>query len=249
MVLPTRSETNSVGAPAQAVLPTVLILAVVLFWGAASASAQTAAGRKASRTGPGGTVSMTFDDVSVGKLPVGWKVEATRRRGSLATWQVVTDRTAPSGKQVLALTRTNHTSGRTFNLCWTDTVSFLDGEIKVRFKAVKGKEDQGGGVIWRVRDKDNYYIARFNPLEDNFRLYTVHAGVRKMLADAKIALSAGKWHTLRIVQQGNRFAGYLNGKKLVEGTDNLFAKAGGVGLWTKADAVTSFDDFSVKPGE
>jgi len=144
------------------------------------------------------------------------------------------------------MTSPNHTFGGTFNICWTDTVSFLDGEIEVRFKAVTGEEDQGGGVIWRVQDKENYYIARFNPLENNFRIYYVRNGTRKTLADAKFSLSARKWHTLKIVQHGIRFEGYLNGKKLLEGTDNLFTKVGGVGLWTKADAVTSFDDLSVK---
>jgi len=190
--------------------------------------------------------SWNFDDLPAGTLPAGWKVEATNRKGPLATWNIVKDATAPSGDQVLALTRPNHTFGGTFNLCWTNAVSFLDGEIQVRFKAVKGEEDQGGGVIWRAKDKDNYYIARFNPLEDNFRLYSVRDGARRMLADAKVALAAGAWHTLRIVQQGARFEGYLDGKKLLEGANGLFTKPGGVGLWTKADAVTTFDDLSVQ---
>ena len=187
---------------------------------------------------------LNFEQVAVGKIPNGWKVEATRGRGPLATWQVVEDKSAPSGKKVLALTSPNHTASETFNLCWTDAIPFMDGEIQVRFKANTGKEDQGGGVIWRARDKDNYYIARFNPLEDNFRIYSVHEGHRKMLASAKVALDAG-WHTLRIVQQGDRFEGWLDGKKLLEGTSKLFAEPGGTGLWTKADAATSFDDFSV----
>jgi hypothetical protein len=98
-----------------------------------------------------------------------------------------------------------------------------------------------------VQDKDNYYIARFNPLEDNFRIYYVLDGARKKLASARVKLPAGKWHTLKIVQNGSRFEGYLNGRKLLNGANNLFTKPGGVGLWTKADAVTSFDDFSVNP--
>ena len=89
-------------------------------------------------------------------------------------------------------------------------------------------------------------LARFNPLEDNFRLYSVHDGRRKTLADAHIALPAGTWHTLKIVHHGEKFEGYLNGEKLLEGSENLFTKPGGVGLWTKADAVTSFDDFIVR---
>jgi hypothetical protein len=194
-----------------------------------------------------GVMLWNFEQVPVGRLPPGWKVEATNKQGPLASWHVVIqDKTAPSGKNVLAMTSPDHTFGGTFNLCWTDTVSFLDGEIQVRFKAVKGEEDQGGGVLWRVQDKENYYIARYNPLENNFRIYYVRDGARKTLADASIELSAEKWHTLRIVQHGKQFAGYLNGKKLLDGTDNLFTQPGGVGVWTKADAVTSFDDFSVK---
>jgi len=191
--------------------------------------------------------SWNFDDVTVGELPVGWQVDATNRKGPLATWQVVKDTTAPSGDHVLAMTHPNHTFGGAFNVCWTDEVSFLDGEIEVRFKAVKGEEDQGGGVIWRVQDKENYYIARFNPLENNFRIYTVRDGARKTLADVRITLPSEQWHSLRIIQHGNHYEGYLNGKKLLEGTDDLFTQAGGVGLWTKADAVTSFDDFSITP--
>ncbi len=191
--------------------------------------------------------SWSFDDVAVGELPAGWEIDATNPKGPLATWQVVKDDTAPSGGQVLAMTSPNHTFGGAFNLCWTDNVTFLDGEIEVRFKARKGIEDQGGGVIWRAQDKDNYYLARFNPLEDNFRIYFVRDGARKTLAGARIALPSGKWHTLKIVQHGNLFEGYLNGEKLLADTDNLFTKPGGVGVWTKADAVTSFDDLSIQP--
>jgi len=187
-----------------------------------------------------------FEDVKVGELPAGWKVEATRQRGPLATWRVVEDKTAPSPDHALALTRVNHHFGGTFNLCWTDAVDFLDGEISVHLKAMTGKEDQGGGIIWRARDKDNYYIARFNPLEDNFRIYAVHDGSRKTLASARIRLPAGEWVAMKIVQHGDRFEGYLNGKKLLEGRNDLFRESGGVGLWTKADAATAFDNFSVR---
>ena len=202
---------------------------------------------RAVTTGKTDNASLNFDDVPVGKLPAGWNIAATNRKGPLATWQVVMDKTALSGEHALAMTRPNHTFGGSFNICWTDTVSFLDGEIAVRFKSVKGEEDQGGGVIWRVQDSENYYIARFNPLEDNFRIYYVRDGARKTLASVKVALPAGKWHTLKIIQHGNQFEGHLNGRKLLNGTNNLFMKPGGVGLWTKADAVTSFDDFRVRP--
>ena len=219
----------------------VVVLTVMLGYGMGQAGMTT------QKPNTSGRMLWNFDNVSVEKLPAGWKADATSRRGPLATWRVVKDTTAPSGSHVLALTRINHTSGGTFNLCWTDSVSFLNGEIKVRFKAVKGKEDQGGGVMWRVRDNKNYYVARFNPLEDNFRLYTVHNGARRMLANARVKLPAGRWITMKIIQQGTRFEAYLNGRKLLTGTSDLFTKPGGVGVWTKADAVTSFDNFSVKP--
>jgi hypothetical protein len=185
-----------------------------------------------------------FDDNT--ELPAGWKVEATRQRGPLATWKIIQDKTAPSQKNALALVSPNHDSGSTFNLFWTKDIKFLNGEIEVSFKALKGVEDQGGGVVWRAQDKDNYYIARFNPLEDNFRIYTVHDGSRNTIASVNIALSADAWHSLKIVQQGHHFQGFLDGKKVLEGENDLFPQAGGVGLWTKADAATAFDNFSLR---
>ena len=191
-----------------------------------------------------------FENVAIGGLPTGWQAEATNPKGRLETWEVVVDPSAPSPDHVLAMTRPGESGlfghrGELFNLCWTRSAMFRDGRIQVRFKAVSGSEDQGGGIMWRVRDKDNYYVARFNPLEDNFRLYSVHDGRRRTLAGARIALPAGKWHSMTIVQHGDHYAGYLNGKKLLEGESALFPEAGGVGVWTKADAVTEFDDFSV----
>ncbi len=189
---------------------------------------------------------LDFENIPIGSLPEGWKVEATRKYGPLATWQVVKDNTAPSGEKVLALTKINHGSGSTFNLCWTNDVSFQDGTIEVMLKPVSGRIDQGGGIMWRVKDRNNYYVARFNPLEDNFRVYYVANGHRMMMNSARVSLPAGKWHSMKIVQKGDRYQCYLNGKKYLEGTDDHFQKAGGVGLWTKADAVTSFDNFKVE---
>ena len=187
-----------------------------------------------------------FDNTPAGQLPAGWKSDTLNKKSDPTAWQVKEDKSSPSSRQVLALTHINHNSAAVFNICRTDKLSFLDGEIEVKFKAYRGKIDQGGGVMWRVQDRKNYYIARFNPLEDNFRLYRVKNGYRKLLSTANITLDAGKWHTMKIVQKGSRYTGYLNGKKYLEGEDGTFKKPGGVGLWTKADAMTSFDDFSVK---
>ncbi len=189
---------------------------------------------------------ISFDNLQPGALPDGWKIEATNAGENMAVWQVVTDQTAPSGKNILSLTDVKGNYGSTFHLCWTDKIAFLDGEIEVKFKANSGEEDQGGGVIWRAKDKDNYYIARMNPLEDNFRIYFVKKGNRKMLASATIKVPAGEWHKLEITHFGNKIKGYIDGKQLLELEDDTFTQAGGVGLWTKADAATAFDDFEVE---
>ena len=135
-------------------------------------------------------------------------------------------------------------SQQNFNFCYTKDVTFTEGSISVKFRANAGQMDQGGGLMWRVQDNDNYYVARFNPLEDNFRFYIVHEGMRSELDSATIKLSAG-WHTMKIVQKGSHFEGYLDEQKLLSHEDKELQKSGGVGVWTKADALSSFDDLII----
>ena len=163
-------------------------------------------------------ITIDFDKETVAKLPAGWKAEGTNQKGPVSTWQVSANDKAPpppSGPNILGLTSVNHDSGGTYNVCWTDTVKFADGAIEVKVRADSGNEDQGGGPIWRVKDKDNYLVARYNPLEENFRLYYVNDGSRKQLATAKIApaIPAGQWFTIRVEQKGNAITCFLNGKK------------------------------------
>lgn len=189
-----------------------------------------------------------FDDVAPGSMPTSWKAEQTNPRGEDAQWSVQQSATAASGDQVLELTDTRGATGSTFNLAWTDQVQFQVGRIEVKVKAGTGEEDQGGGPIWRVQDKDNYYIARWNPLEDNFRLYYVQDGHRSQLESADADLSVDAWHTIVIEHQGNRITAYLDGETMFETTDDTFSQAGGVGVWTKADAATMFDDLVMTAG-
>jgi hypothetical protein len=204
--------------------------------------------RSANARSSTATTRFTFDDVPAGSPPPGWKVEGTNQKGPVATWRVTKDDAAPSPPNVLTLASVNHDSGETFNLCWTDAVQFSVGAIEVKFRANTGKEDQGGGLIWRVKDKDNYMIARMNPLEDNFRVYYVKDGARKQLATANVKVVAGTWHTLRIEQEGDTVRCFLDGIKHLEAKDSHIPDAGGVGVWTKADAASSFDDLTVAPG-
>lgn len=188
----------------------------------------------------------SFDEDTTGNLPRGWRAEGTKQVGPVATWQVKADPTAPSKPNVLALSATNHDSSGTYNICWTDALRFKDGEIEIKFKAIGGEEDQGGGLAWRARDANNYYICRANPLEGNFRLYIVEDGSRKQLATAKVDVAADRWHELRVEHSGTHIVCWLDGVKHLEADDAEFAEAGGVGAWTKADAVTSFDDLRVQ---
>ena len=186
-------------------------------------------------------LSLTKDDI--GKLPTGWKAAQTGK-GEGSVWKVTADDTAPS-KSGFVLAQTAESPNAFFNLCVVDDASFQDGQISVAFKAVKGKNDQGGGVVWRYQDADNYYICRMNPLEDNFRVYKVEGGKRTQFQSADVKVPSGEWHTIKVVQKGNQIECYLDGKKYLEAKDDTFPKAGKVGLWTKSDAQTLFDNFKV----
>jgi hypothetical protein len=187
-----------------------------------------------------------FEETEIGKAPDGWKVEATNPMGNPAAWEVVWEFNKGKKTKAIGITKTNDNSGEMFNICWTDSVRFKDGRIEVSFKAVRGIEDQGGGPMWRVKDKDNYYIARVNPLENNFRVYYVKNGARKTLDSARADIPSNQWHTIKIVHKGDHIEGYLNGRKYLDCKDSTFQEVGGVGLWTKADAATYFDDLEVE---
>ena len=192
---------------------------------------------------PADTDLLSFDRGD--RLPAGWKADATG--GKPADWKIMRDSNALSAPNVLSIVRINDTSRGNFNLFWSPTVRFHNGSIEASIRAISGAIDQGGGLIWRVQDADNYYIARYNPLEKNLRLYYVKNGTRRMLADApNLGIGSGEWFALRIVHHGERIQAWLNGKKLTETTDATFTNAGGVGVWTKADAASSFDNLAVK---
>jgi hypothetical protein len=185
-----------------------------------------------------------FGKDDVGKLPAGWKADKTHK-GEGSVWKVTADDTAPS-KAGFVLAQTAEGPEELFNLCISQDSNFQDGEISVAFKAMKGKNDQGGGLVWRYQDADNYYICRMNPLEDNFRVYKVVAGDRKMLQDKKdLKIPAGEWHTIKVVQKGDHIECSVDDKKYLDVKDDAFPKAGKVGLWTKSDAQTYFDDLQV----
>src|SRR4051794_6159528 len=134
-----------------------ILLIIALFAGGANAEEPKA-------------VKHDFEGTKVGDMPKGWTVAKTGT-GEGSVWKVAEDKTAPNGSKVLA--QTAESPNAMFNLCVVNDSAFQDVEISVSFKAIKGKNDQGGGIVWRYKDEKNYYVARFNPLEDNYRLYHI----------------------------------------------------------------------------
>jgi len=186
-----------------------------------------------------------FDDQKPGTAPADWTVAMTGK-GS-PRWTVEKDDTAPSAPMVLKQSGT-----ASFPLCVKDDTSLTDGFAEVKFKPLTGEKDQAAGIVWRYTDPDNYYITRANALEDNVVLYKVEKGRRSSLDivgrdggyGVKQAVANGKWQTLRVEFVRDLFTVSLDGKKLFQVKDKTFTEAGKVGLWTKADSVTLFDDFT-----
>lgn len=178
-----------------------------------------------------------FDTAVVEALPAGWKCGVTGR-GS-PRWQVEADSMAPSKPNVL-----KQTGRGTFPWCVKDGVSMKDGFVEVKFKPISGKEDQAGGVVWRWKDGDNYYVARANALENNVSLYYTENGSRKTIKYVDAPVPGNVWHTLRVHFVGARIEVMLDSKLYIQVDDSHMPAAGAVGVWTKADSVTSFDDFT-----
>lgn len=188
---------------------------------------------------------VNFDNAKVGELSVGWTGARTGKGDP--KWTVEQDDTAPSKPNVL-----KQSGEADYPVALKDDTSVKDGFVEVSFKAVSGKKDQAAGVVWRGLDADNYYVCRANALEDNVVLYKTEKGKRRSLDivgrkggyGIKEPVPAGQWHTLRVEFSGNRFTAFVNGKHLFDVEDETFEDAGKLGVWTKADSVTLFDDFS-----
>ena len=194
------------------------------------------------------TRKVDFTADAVGQAPKGFLFGHTAKTGAPGTWVIQLD----SANKVLAQTNADSTRSR-FPVAVLGDVSVADVDLSVRFKPVSGRVDQAAGLVWRYRDEDNYYIVRANALEDNVVLYKVEKGRRTDLPvkgegrtyGKKAEVPAGQWSTLRVVANGPRFEVHFNGTRLYEVEDTTFAQPGKVGVWTKADSVTQFDDLTV----
>ena len=189
--------------------------------------------------------AISFEGTQTGAAPEGWT--STLTGSGDPKWTVESDETAPSKSKVLKQ------SGRaTYPLLLKNDSSIKDGFVEIKFKAVAGSQDRAAGIVWRAKDANNYYVTRANALEDNVVLYKTVNGVRSPLDivgrkggyGTDIKVPANVWHSLRVDFNGSRFRVSYNGKQIFEVEDSTFADAGKVGLWTKADSVTLFDQIT-----
>jgi len=180
--------------------------------------------------------TFSFDREATGALPAGWRAGVTGR--GFPKWTVEIDPTAPSKPNVL-----KQSGSGFFPWCVRPDVSVADGYVEVKFKPLTGREDQAGGVVWRWKDGDNYYVARANALENNVSLYYTTKGRRNTLKYVDAPVPGNAWHTLRVEFAGKRIRVIFDGKPAIEMDDDRISGPGAVGVWTKADSVTLFDDF------
>ena len=181
-----------------------------------------------------------FDRDPAGALPAGWVCGSTG--GSVPRWAVEADAGAPSPPNVL-----KQSGSGAFPWCVKQGTAFADGAVEVKFKPLSGREDQAGGVVWRWKDGDNYYVARANALENNVSLYYTERGSRRTIKYVDAPVPGNAWHTLRVEFKGTRIRVLLDGKAYIELDDSHIAGPGAVGVWTKADSVTAFDDLTYQP--
>ncbi|HEY2627809.1 MAG TPA: family 16 glycoside hydrolase [Usitatibacter sp.] len=184
--------------------------------------------------------TVNFDRDPAGSEPPGW-ISGVTGNGS-PHWTVEADSTAPSSPNVL-----RQSGSGTFPWCVRKGVSIENGSVEVKFKPLAGKEDQAGGVVWRWKDGDNYYVARANALENNVSLYHTRDGRRQTIKYVDAPVPRNQWHTLRAEFQGDRIRVSLDGKTYIDLSDTHITGPGAVGVWTKADSVTAFDDFMYGP--
>ena len=184
-----------------------------------------------------------FEADGIGTAPKGWT--ATKTGSGNPKWTIEQDQTAPSKSKIV-----KQSGQADYPLLLKDDTEIKDGFIEIKFKAIAGSEDRAAGIVWRARDANNYYVLRANALEDNVVLYKTVGGVRSALDivgrkggyGVAVSVPANAWHSLRVEFNASRFRVRYNGQQLFEVEDSTFTAAGKVGLWTKADSVTLFDE-------
>lgn len=192
---------------------------------------------------PSGIV-IPFDTEPAGGVPAGFVATETNGTGKPATWKIVADATAPSQPNDVQVTD-NANSGSTFSLLVANQPVLANLETSVKIKALGGNEAQGGGLVWRYQDSNNYYVATWNRADNALDVWRVKDGKRKRIGTGVVDADPAAWHEIRVEMKGERISAYFDGKKMVSERDFTFAEPGKVGFWVMADAKTAFDDLTV----
>ena len=232
-------------SPASVLLFAATVVAVLAGSGCGKAPPQTAAPGTPQLPLASGAIASTFDSDAVNQPPAGFTVH-TIGPGRPSRWQVTAVPDAPSGKQVLMQCDDDDTNNR-FPCVLSTAGRYGDVRVEVKGKGIRGNRDRSFGVIARAIDEKNYYVARCNTVNENVRLYHLIDGKRTELAEWEGNAAPGVWHTIALEVKGDHLTVYFNGRKILEKQDGTFAQPGLVGLWTKAEAISQFDDFSATP--
>ena len=187
--------------------------------------------------------TINFETDVIGSPPAGFEFARTGQ-GAEGKWVVEADLSTP-GNHVLVQQSADSTDYR-FPLAVVQEGTYKDVTLSVRARPVSGKVDQGFGMVWRYKDANNYYVTRCNADEDNCTIYHTVAGRRRPFQNKPIKVAKNAWHTLKLESAGNHFVVWFDGTKVLDATDDTFTDAGRVGLWTKADSVIQFDDFTIE---
>lgn len=188
-------------------------------------------------------MKINIGDMALGQKPGGF-TESLTGQGGAVRWQVLEDPSTPAHRVIAETSR--DTSDYRFPLCIWDDLRAKNAQVTIRFKAVEGSVDQAAGIVVRLLDADNYYVARANALEDNVRLYKVVAGVRRQMAGRNLPVLNNVWHTLSLRSEGEELEVWFNGASVIQIRDQTFLDAGKVGIWTKADSVTHFAELDIE---
>jgi hypothetical protein len=188
---------------------------------------------------------INFDTGPLGKTPPEWTSVSSRGRAS--QWEIRRDGSAPTQPYVFAQL-SNDSGPDRLPIAILKTMSLRDGEVSVRIKPVSGHDVKGGGIVWRYRDENNYYLARASSIEKTVAVYKVQNGQRiPLIAMARHEIPANDWSILKVALRGTRFQIYLDHRRILQGWDNTYTGFGQVGLCTVGDSVAYFDDFRVYP--
>ena len=183
-----------------------------------------------------------FEADAVGQPPAGF--EFARTGGGAAGKWVVRTKQGADKNHVLVQESADTTDYR-FPVAVLKEGVYTDVTLSVRARPLSGEVDQGFGLVWRYKDANNYYITRCNADEDNCTIYHTVGGKRRAFLNQSVKVAKNTWHTLKVEATGDHFVVWYDGNKVLDAKDETFKDAGKVGLWTKADSVIEFDDFTV----